>query len=82
MLLSLVVLLIDVIITLCYFLLIGRCYAMWCGTTLLLQEGIGTCPWLMLLPFLLFVRLMLLPFVINWLMLLPVVDIIATYAVG
>ena len=31
---------IDVIITLCYFLLIGRCYAMWCGTTLLLQEGI------------------------------------------
>ena len=31
---------IDGIITLCYFLLIGRCYAMWCGTTLLLQEGI------------------------------------------
>ena len=45
---------IDVIITLCYFLLIGRCYAMCCGTTLLLQEGIETCPWLVLLPFFLF----------------------------
>ena len=31
---------IDVIITFCCFSLIGRCYAMWCGTTFLLQEGI------------------------------------------
>ena len=60
---------------------IGRCYAMWCGTTLLLQEGIeiahGWC-------FAIFcsVRLMLLPFVVNWLMLLPAADVIATYAVG
>ena len=73
---------IDVIITLCYFLLLGRCYAMWCDTTLLLQEGIETCPWLVLLPFFCFVRLMLLPYVINWLMLLPVADVIVTYAVG
>ena len=36
----------------------------------------------MLLPFFCFVRLMLLPFVVNWLMLLPVADVIATYAVG
>ena len=64
------------------FLLVGRCYAMWCGTTLLLQEGIETCPWLVLLPFFCSVRLTLLPFVIIWLMLLPVADAIATYALG
>ena len=63
------------------FLLVGRCYAMWCGTTLLLQEGIELAHGWCCCHFC-FVRLMLLPFVVNWLMLLPVADVIATYAVG
>ena len=53
---------IDVVITLCYILLIGRCYAMWCGTTLLLQEGIELSMADVIAIFFCSVRLMLLPF--------------------
>ena len=70
----------DVIVTCCLWLMLLShmlhfvdwhmlCYVVWHHFTI--ARGHWTSPWLMLLPF-----------VVNWLMVLPVADVIATCAVG